>query len=146
MSIDINLFSFWLNQERGIQIPYTFVVPMNTVRQQKHKLWRKGLPPKNFAINITSSTRRPTNGLISGEHPGSMLSSFYSFVPLDSIILGGLLHCFIPSRVILSKPCAHSFSHLLSFRICQEIYLNLGKNGFLEKQEKEQTYCTGCSK
>ncbi|EKM78800.1 hypothetical protein AGABI1DRAFT_75303 [Agaricus bisporus var. burnettii JB137-S8] len=30
--------------------------------------------------------------------------------------------------------------------ISQEIFLNLGRNGFLEKQEKEQTYCEGCSK
>ncbi|CAA7267112.1 unnamed protein product [Cyclocybe aegerita] len=31
-------------------------------------------------------------------------------------------------------------------QICQEIFLDLGKNGFLEKQEKEQTYCEGCPK
>ncbi|KAF9649892.1 methionyl tRNA synthetase [Thelephora ganbajun] len=30
--------------------------------------------------------------------------------------------------------------------ICQEIYLNLQKNGYLERQEKEQTYCEGCQK
>ncbi|KAI6024968.1 hypothetical protein PISMIDRAFT_673270 [Pisolithus microcarpus 441] len=30
--------------------------------------------------------------------------------------------------------------------ICQSIYLNLGKNGYLEKQVKEQTYCDGCAK
>ncbi|EJF64745.1 methionyl-tRNA synthetase [Dichomitus squalens] len=30
--------------------------------------------------------------------------------------------------------------------ICQEIYLNLAKNNFLERAEKEQTYCEGCSK
>ena len=31
-------------------------------------------------------------------------------------------------------------------RISQEIYTNLGKNGLLEKQEKEQTFCEGCPK
>ncbi|KAI5986537.1 tRNA synthetases class I (M)-domain-containing protein [Pisolithus albus] len=30
--------------------------------------------------------------------------------------------------------------------ICQSVYLNLGKNGYLEKQVKEQTYCDGCAK
>ncbi|EMD31310.1 hypothetical protein CERSUDRAFT_119865 [Gelatoporia subvermispora B] len=30
--------------------------------------------------------------------------------------------------------------------ICQSIYLNLLHNGYLEKQEKDQTYCEGCSK
>ncbi|KAJ7593230.1 tRNA synthetases class I (M)-domain-containing protein [Mycena floridula] len=30
--------------------------------------------------------------------------------------------------------------------ICQEVYRNLGKNGFLEKQNKEQSYCEGCPK
>ncbi|KAF8656200.1 hypothetical protein AX16_002636 [Volvariella volvacea WC 439] len=30
--------------------------------------------------------------------------------------------------------------------ICQSIYLNLGKNGYLEKQDKDQTYCEGCSR
>ncbi|KAH7917147.1 hypothetical protein BV22DRAFT_1135653, partial [Leucogyrophana mollusca] len=30
--------------------------------------------------------------------------------------------------------------------ICQSIYLNLGHNGFLEKQVKDQTYCDGCKK
>ncbi|KXN84737.1 putative methionine--tRNA ligase, cytoplasmic [Leucoagaricus sp. SymC.cos] len=30
--------------------------------------------------------------------------------------------------------------------IAQEIFLNLGRNGFLEKMEKEQTYCEGCAK
>ncbi|KAI0033084.1 methionyl tRNA synthetase [Vararia minispora EC-137] len=30
--------------------------------------------------------------------------------------------------------------------ISQEIYLNLKKNGYLVKQEKEQTYCEGCEK
>ncbi|KAI6107972.1 tRNA synthetases class I (M)-domain-containing protein [Pisolithus sp. B1] len=30
--------------------------------------------------------------------------------------------------------------------ICQSVYLNLGKNGYLEKQVKEQTYCDSCAK
>ncbi|KAF9449518.1 methionyl tRNA synthetase [Macrolepiota fuliginosa MF-IS2] len=30
--------------------------------------------------------------------------------------------------------------------ISQEIFLNLGHHGFLERQEKEQTYCESCSK
>ncbi|KAH7915659.1 tRNA synthetases class I (M)-domain-containing protein [Hygrophoropsis aurantiaca] len=30
--------------------------------------------------------------------------------------------------------------------ICQSIYLNLGRNGYLEKQVKDQTYCEGCQK
>ncbi|KIJ66874.1 hypothetical protein HYDPIDRAFT_108820 [Hydnomerulius pinastri MD-312] len=30
--------------------------------------------------------------------------------------------------------------------ICQSIYLNLGKNDYLEKQVKDQTYCEGCQK
>ncbi|KAH7884311.1 tRNA synthetases class I (M)-domain-containing protein [Phlebopus sp. FC_14] len=30
--------------------------------------------------------------------------------------------------------------------ICQSIYLNLGKNDYLEKQVKDQTYCEGCHK
>ncbi|KAF5367391.1 hypothetical protein D9758_003756 [Tetrapyrgos nigripes] len=30
--------------------------------------------------------------------------------------------------------------------ICQGIYQNLGKNGYLESQNKEQTYCEDCSK
>lgn len=30
--------------------------------------------------------------------------------------------------------------------ICQEIYLNLAKNDFLERAEKEQTFCEGCNK
>ncbi|KAF8910678.1 tRNA synthetases class I (M)-domain-containing protein [Gymnopilus junonius] len=34
----------------------------------------------------------------------------------------------------------------LHSEISQSIYLNLGKNGLLEKQEKEQTYCEGCPK
>lgn len=34
----------------------------------------------------------------------------------------------------------------LHTEIAQEIYTNLGKNGVLEKQEKEQTYCEGCPK
>ncbi|KDR76295.1 hypothetical protein GALMADRAFT_247608 [Galerina marginata CBS 339.88] len=34
----------------------------------------------------------------------------------------------------------------LHSEISQEIYLNLGKNNLLEKQEKEQTYCEGCPK
>ncbi|KAH9939497.1 methionyl-tRNA synthetase [Amylocystis lapponica] len=45
-----------------------------------------------------------------------------------------------------------SFDHFgrtstpLHTEICQEIYSNLSKNGYLEKQIKEQTYCQGCSK
>lgn len=31
-------------------------------------------------------------------------------------------------------------------RVCQTVYSNLGKNGLLEKQEKEQTYCEECKK
>ncbi|PFH53037.1 hypothetical protein AMATHDRAFT_55990 [Amanita thiersii Skay4041] len=31
-------------------------------------------------------------------------------------------------------------------KISQAIYLNLEKNGYLEKQEREQTYCEGCQK
>jgi methionyl-tRNA synthetase len=31
-------------------------------------------------------------------------------------------------------------------RICQEVYLNLEKNGLLEKAHKEQTFCEGCNK
>ncbi|TFK75212.1 methionyl-tRNA synthetase [Pluteus cervinus] len=34
----------------------------------------------------------------------------------------------------------------LHSEISQGIYTNLGKNGFLEKQLKEQTYCEGCPK
>ncbi|TFK20289.1 methionyl tRNA synthetase [Coprinopsis marcescibilis] len=34
----------------------------------------------------------------------------------------------------------------LHTEISQEIFLNLGKNGLLEKQEKEQVYCEGCPK
>lgn len=34
----------------------------------------------------------------------------------------------------------------VSPRICQEIYLNLAKNDFLERAEKEQTFCEGCNK
>ncbi|KIY43947.1 methionyl-tRNA synthetase [Fistulina hepatica ATCC 64428] len=34
----------------------------------------------------------------------------------------------------------------LHTEISQEIFLNLGRNGYLEKQEKEQTYCEGCPK
>ncbi|KAF8149885.1 tRNA synthetases class I (M)-domain-containing protein [Crassisporium funariophilum] len=34
----------------------------------------------------------------------------------------------------------------LHSEIAQEIYLNLGKNNLLQKQEKEQTYCEGCPK
>ncbi|KAF8806997.1 methionyl-tRNA synthetase [Phlegmacium glaucopus] len=34
----------------------------------------------------------------------------------------------------------------LHSEISQEIYTNLGKNGLLERQEKEQTYCEGCPK
>ncbi|EIW84357.1 methionyl-tRNA synthetase [Coniophora puteana RWD-64-598 SS2] len=30
--------------------------------------------------------------------------------------------------------------------ICQSMYRNLDKNGFLEKQSKEQTFCEGCNK
>ncbi|KAG7089532.1 hypothetical protein E1B28_011206 [Marasmius oreades] len=30
--------------------------------------------------------------------------------------------------------------------VTQGIYRNLGKNGFLDKQDKEQTYCEGCAK
>ncbi|KAK7463579.1 methionine--tRNA ligase mes1 [Stygiomarasmius scandens] len=30
--------------------------------------------------------------------------------------------------------------------ICQEIYQNLGKHGYLESQNKEQTYCENCAK
>ncbi|KIM64349.1 hypothetical protein SCLCIDRAFT_1213456 [Scleroderma citrinum Foug A] len=30
--------------------------------------------------------------------------------------------------------------------ICQSVYLNLGNNGYLEKQVRDQTYCEGCSK
>jgi hypothetical protein len=33
-----------------------------------------------------------------------------------------------------------------SVRISQEIYTNLGNNGNLVKQNKEQTYCEGCPK
>ncbi|KAL6298651.1 methionyl-tRNA synthetase [Sparassis latifolia] len=45
-----------------------------------------------------------------------------------------------------------SFDHFgrtstpLHTEICQEIYLNLAKNGYLERQTKEQTYCEGCKK
>ncbi|CAL1716146.1 unnamed protein product [Somion occarium] len=34
----------------------------------------------------------------------------------------------------------------LHTEISQEIYRNLGKNGYLERQTKEQTYCEDCSK
>ncbi|KAK2460317.1 hypothetical protein APHAL10511_007706 [Amanita phalloides] len=34
----------------------------------------------------------------------------------------------------------------LHTKISQNIYLNLEKNGYLERQEKEQTYCEGCQK
>ncbi|KAF9073437.1 tRNA synthetases class I (M)-domain-containing protein [Rhodocollybia butyracea] len=30
--------------------------------------------------------------------------------------------------------------------ICQEVYTNLGKNGFLEPQSKDQTYCEDCGR
>jgi methionyl-tRNA synthetase len=35
---------------------------------------------------------------------------------------------------------------MLVTRIAQGIYMNLKKNGLLERQTKEQTYCEGCSK
>ncbi|KAH8832153.1 tRNA synthetases class I (M)-domain-containing protein [Flagelloscypha sp. PMI_526] len=34
----------------------------------------------------------------------------------------------------------------LHTEICQGIYLNLGKHGHMEKQNKDQTYCEGCPK
>ncbi|KAG5640925.1 methionine--tRNA ligase mes1 [Asterophora parasitica] len=34
----------------------------------------------------------------------------------------------------------------LHTEISQSIFSNLGKNGYLTKQEKEQTYCEGCPK
>ena len=36
--------------------------------------------------------------------------------------------------------------HSCFLRICQEVYRNIGKNGYLVKQTKEQTYCSGCEK
>ena len=78
-SIDIFLLSLLIrSQEHGIEIPYTFVARMNTVRQQKHKLWKKELPLKNYAINTMSFTKRPTNGLTLGELAASLSFSWYS--------------------------------------------------------------------
>ncbi|KAI0787724.1 methionyl-tRNA synthetase [Fomes fomentarius] len=37
-------------------------------------------------------------------------------------------------------------STALHTEICQEIYLNLAKHDFLEKLEKDQTFCEGCNK
>ncbi|KAE9394432.1 methionyl-tRNA synthetase [Gymnopus androsaceus JB14] len=34
----------------------------------------------------------------------------------------------------------------LHTEICQEIYINLGKNGYLESQNKDQTYCEDCGR
>jgi hypothetical protein len=85
------------------------------------------------------------NGLTLGESGGFIPFFCHSFIPIDSIILGGLRLHFIQSRLFgeITYPLS---SYRLSSRICQEIYLNLAKNGYFVKQEKEQTYCTACSK
>ena len=62
--------------------------------------------------------------------------------PIASTILG--------ARQLLSIPSKRYYrlsSHDLTYRrIAQEIYLNLAKHGFLERLEKEQTFCEGCNK
>ncbi len=35
---------------------------------------------------------------------------------------------------------------ILVSRISQEIYVNLAKHGYLERLEKEQTFCVSCNK
>ena len=41
----------------------------------------------------------------------------------------------------------HSLPVLMHrLRICQEIYVNLSKNDFLEKQTADLTYCESCKK
>lgn len=40
---------------------------------------------------------------------------------------------------------AHMYSDFAR-RISQEVYLNLQDRGFLERQNKEQTYCENCAK
>jgi len=57
---------------------------------------------------------------------------------------------FLPLALIIMA--CHSFDHFgrtstpLHTELCQEVYLNLLKNDYLEKQIKDQTYCEGCSK
>lgn len=61
---------------------------------------------------------------------------------VDLITLGVHQHLSIQSeRVFYMATSPDTLS-----RISQEIYQNLGKNGVLEKQHKEQTYCEGCPK
>ena len=58
------------------------------------------------------------------------------------------------TSVVPPRPCTQSNSRSdyfnlpahCTFRICQEVYLNLDRNGFLEEARKEQTFCEGCNK
>ena len=53
-----------------------------------------------------------------------------------------------PHRYTPSTPLARDLVPLTQvyIRISQEIFLNLGRNGLLERQDKEQVYCEGCPK
>lgn len=67
----------------------------------------------------------------------------YRWFESGLITLGGLLLLYIRSKVFHS---VWNGLTKISHRISQEIYLNLAKNGYLEKQTKEQTYCKDCAK
>ena len=100
----------------------------------------------NFAINTTFFIKRLTNGSTLGVLAFGIMSS----CQLTTIFLGLTILVVPRHRCIQSMSTKSSLvvypNLVFILRISQEIYTNLGKNGLLEKQEKEQTFCEGCPK
>lgn len=75
-------------------------------------------------------------------------------VLICGVVLTEMVHCSFDYFGRTSTPQHTEYVHsehrilflLISPRISQEIYINLSKNGMLEKQVKEQAYCDGCKK
>jgi leucyl-tRNA synthetase len=89
-------------------------------------------------------TKKHTNGLISGTIHLELSSSNPS-----SFLAASIISVVRQPITILSEETVlrnHTSIDPVYIRISQDIFLNLGRHGLLEKQEKEQTYCEGCSK
>lgn len=94
-----------------------------------------------------TSTMQYTKRLMSGSISG-MTSRLYRVRSRSSYRAGLISLDVLLLHITQSKfPQSSPWSWVESpKRICQSIYLNLGKNEFLERQVRDQTYCQGCSK
>ena len=115
---------------------------MSMERRRRRKLWKKVSHPNSYVINTIPYIRRHTSGLILGK----LRISYVDRLLINSCQIWLLWPdidtlAYQVRLIIIAADLISQYD-----RIAQGIYLNLQNNGYLEKQNKEQTYCEGCQK